>query len=279
MPRLPTGLSMSKIVAVENDKGGCGKTTTAYNLATDLKSRNYTVALIDNDPQKGSVRWKQGSLDPEKTPMVVPIENPLTKNDIEFANTLDFLIIDGAPGFGNDKRLKSSHDLLHELLHMPDDEISPKAKTEIKGRIRKIFGFDGTIAAKLSAAIKLADLVIIPTIPSIQDLEPTLNMIDRLLIPHKSIHNKPDYKVLLTSSGEKTKLYDSVINTLKAQNIPYFNSPIVTREIYRQSTTGGFTVIDAISGNQKAKQETQNATNEVLEYFGMPTHKEKEVIA
>ncbi len=270
---------MVKVIAVENEKGGCGKTNTSYNLATDLKCRNYTVGLIDNDPQKGSVRWKQGALDPEKTPMVVPIENPLTKSDIEFASTLDFLIIDGAPGFGNDKRLKASHDFLHELLLLPDDEVSPKAKNDIKERVRKIFGFDGTIAAKLSAAIKLADLVIIPTIPSIQDIEPTLNMIDSLLIPYRSINNKPDYKVLLTSSGENTKLYDSVINTLKAQNIPYFASPIVTREIYRQSTTAGFTVLDSVSANPKAKQETQNVTNEVLEYFGMPTRKEQEVTA
>ena len=39
------------IVAVSNNKGGAGKTTTVLNLATAITKRGYRVLVIDTDPQ------------------------------------------------------------------------------------------------------------------------------------------------------------------------------------------------------------------------------------
>lgn len=48
---------MRRVIAVINQKGGSGKTTTAVNLAAALGKQDRRVLVLDLDPQASASNW------------------------------------------------------------------------------------------------------------------------------------------------------------------------------------------------------------------------------
>lgn len=117
----------AKVIVITNQKGGCGKTTLAMNLAGVLGAKNK-VLLVDGDPQGSATRWAASASDEKEFPAaVMGLSNAGDKVHREikkYVNDYDFIVIDCPPAVENgftSSALLIAHLALIPIVPSPTD--------------------------------------------------------------------------------------------------------------------------------------------------------------
>lgn len=91
----------AKVVAVFNQKGGCGKTMATMQLAGSLGRRGLRVLVVDMDPQGTATMWN-GEAGPEepfpaKVVSLAPMREKMVGEIAKHADDCDVILIDCPP--------------------------------------------------------------------------------------------------------------------------------------------------------------------------------------
>lgn len=201
---------MGKKIAITNQKGGVGKTTTSVNLSACIAKLGKKVLLIDMDPQ-GNASSGLG-IDKDNLELCIydVLINGMTMNDVIVPTALKKLKI--AP---------ASIDLAGagvELVNLPKREyILKKALKEVKDDYDFIF-IDCPPSLDLLTlnAMTAADGVLIPIQSEFYALEGVSQLINTVNLVKKSLNEKLEVEgVLLTMFDGRTNLSIQVADEVK----------------------------------------------------------------
>ncbi|WP_119344056.1 ParA family protein [Facilibium subflavum] len=109
-------MKKAKIIALLQQKGGSGKTTTAMNIAGGLRELGYRVLVIDMDKDKPDA-WSWAAKSEDFSGSVIQVDEKTAREKIaEIRSQADFIIIDTPPNFQT-AALKAA--LLSDMVIIP----------------------------------------------------------------------------------------------------------------------------------------------------------------
>ncbi len=249
---------MSKIIAVVNQKGGVGKTTTAVNVSTILAKKGKKVLLIDEDPQ-GNATSGLGidknveksiydviinGTDIEETIIQSPVKNLFVcPSNINLAGAEVELV----PMMSREQRLKEKLEKIENDFHYIIIDCPP------------------SLGLLTINAFTAANSLLIPIQCEYYALEGVGQLMDTVNLVKKQL-NKSLYieGVVLTMSDVRTNLSNQVIKEVKTYFKDNVYKTIIPRNVKLSEAPSYGMPISIYAPKSKGARCYEKLTNEII---------------
>lgn len=219
---------MGKIIAIANQKGGVGKTTTAVNLGGSLGVLEFKTLIVDADPQANATSGV--GLDPKGTKNIYDcLVNEVHPNDVILATENPNLDI-----------LPSHIDLVGaelEMINMPNREYMLRTSLE---KIKDDYDFiiidcSPSLGLITVNSLTAADSVIVPVQAEYYALEGLGKLINTIKIVQSRLNTDLEIEgILLTMYDTRLRLANQVVEEVKT----HFQELVFDTIIHRNTKLG-----------------------------------------
>lgn len=260
---------MGKVIAMVNQKGGVGKTTSCINLAASLGVLGKKVLLIDLDPQGNSTTGVGvGKTDYEESvydllkgtsPLKEVVIKTKFKNLYVIPATINLAGID------------------YELMEMAKNDPSFLTGSQLKKGLendRNIFDYilidcPPSLGSLTKNALTAADSVIIPVQCEFFALEGIMQLLSTIMLAQKDLNPTLDIEgVLLTMLDARTNLGLEVVEDIKGYFKERVYDTIIPRLVKLSESPSHGKPIIAYDSTSRGTEAYLNLAKEVIERNG-----------